>query len=154
MRLKKSSFWSKIPNWVWVLISLAVAIAIWLFAAYTWPLVFATPKAVVDAFISKAASGVLWGHVWASLSRVLSGFAIAFVVSIPVAFLMAWYDPFRHVVEPWIQFIRNIPPLAYVFLIIAALGVGQVSKVTVIFIAAFLVMVSPSIRASREWTPP
>ena len=47
MRLKKSSFWSKIPNWVWVLISLAVAIAIWLFAAYTWPLVFATPKAVV-----------------------------------------------------------------------------------------------------------
>ena len=53
MRLKKSSFWSKIPNWVWVLISLAVAIAIWLFAAYTWPLVFATPKAVVDAFISK-----------------------------------------------------------------------------------------------------
>lgn len=72
MRLKKSSFWSKIPNWVWVLISLAVAIAIWLFAAYTWPLVFATPKAVVDAFISKAASGVLWGHVWASLSRVLS----------------------------------------------------------------------------------
>ena len=82
MRLKKSSFWSKIPNWVWVLISLAVAIAIWLFAAYTWPLVFATPKAVVDAFISKAASGVLWGHVWASLSRVLSGFAIAFVVSI------------------------------------------------------------------------
>ena len=110
MRLKKSSFWSKIPNWVWVLISLAVAIAIWLFAAYTWPLVFATPKAVVDAFISKAASGVLWGHVWASLSRVLSGFAIAFVVSIPVAFLMAWYDPFRHVVEPWIQFIRNIHP--------------------------------------------
>ena len=62
MRLKKSSFWSKIPNWVWVLISLAVAIAIWLFAAYTWPLVFATPKAVVDAFISKAASGVLWGQ--------------------------------------------------------------------------------------------
>ena len=141
MKLKKSSFWSKIPNWVWLLISLGVAIALWLVAATLWPIVFATPKQVLDAFIDKAASGVLWGHVWASLSRVLSGFAIAFVVSIPVAFLMAWYDPFRHVVEPWIQFIRNIPPLAYVFLIIAALGIGQVSKVTVIFIAAFLVMV-------------
>ena len=141
MKLKKSSFWSKIPNWVWLLISLGVAIALWLVAATLWPIVFATPKQVLDAFIDKAASGVLWGHVWASLSRVLSGFAIAFVVSIPVAFLMAWYDPFRHVVEPWIQFIRNIPPLAYVFLIIAALGVGQVAKITVIFIAAFLVMV-------------
>ena len=153
MRLKKSSFWSKIPNWVWLLISLAVAIILWLLAAYSWPAVFATPKAVIDAFISKAASGVLWGHFWASLSRVLAGFAIAFVVSIPVAFLMAWYDPFRHVVEPWIQFIRNIPPLAYVFLIVAALGIGQVAKVTVIFIAAFLVMVI-TIRASRVWIPP
>ena len=108
MKLKKSSFWSKIPNWVWLLISLGVAIALWLVAATLWPIVFATPKQVLDAFIDKAAS---------------------------------WYDPFRHVVEPWIQFIRNIPPLAYVFLIIAALGIGQVSKVTVIFIAAFLVMV-------------
>ena len=93
------------------------------------------------AFIERAQSGLLWEHVWASVSRVLTGFGIAFVVSIPVAFLMAWYDPFRHVVEPWIQFIRNIPPLAYVFLIIAALGIGQTSKITVIFIAAFLVMV-------------
>lgn len=89
MKLKKSSFWSKIPNWVWLLISLAVAIGIWLLAAATWPIVFATPKAVLDAFIDKAASGVLGGHVLASLSRVLAGFAIAFVVSIPVAFLMA-----------------------------------------------------------------
>ncbi|HJF01616.1 ABC transporter permease [Flavonifractor plautii] len=141
MRLKKSSFWSKIPNGVWLLISLAVAVALWLFAAYKWPTIFATPAMVLSALVDKAASGILWEHMWASLSRVLSGFAIAFVVSIPVAFLMAWYDPFRHVVEPWIQFIRNIPPLAYVFLIIAALGVGQISKVTVIFIAAFLVMV-------------
>ena len=141
MRLKKSSFWSKIPNWVWLLISLAVAVAIWLLASYKWPTIFATPGMVFSALVDKASSGILWEHIWASLSRVLTGFAIAFVVSIPVAFLMAWYDPFRHVVEPWIQFVRNIPPLAYVFLIIAALGIGQVSKVTVIFIAAFLVMV-------------
>ena len=33
MKLKKSSFWSKIPNWVWLLISLGVAIALWLVAA-------------------------------------------------------------------------------------------------------------------------
>ena len=48
-----------------------VAIALWLVAATLWPIVFATPKQVLDAFIDKAASGVLWGHVWASLSRVL-----------------------------------------------------------------------------------
>lgn len=140
MKLKKSSFWSKIPNWVWLLISLGVAIGLWLVASSLWPVVFANPAQIWAAFTARVMDGTLAGHVWASVSRVLIGFGIAFVVAIPVAFLMAWYDPFRHVVEPWIQFIRNIP-LAYVFLIIAALGVGQVAKITVIFIAAFLVMV-------------
>ena len=54
---------------------------------------------------------------------------------------MAWYEPFQKIVEPWIQFVRNIPPLAYVFLITAALGVGNMGKVTVIVIASFLVQV-------------
>ena len=141
MKEKKVPIWSKVPSWAWALISLALAVALWLAASGTWPAVFASPEKVLAAFLERAESGLLWEHVWASVSRVLTGFGIAFVVSIPVAFLMAWYDPFRHVVEPWIQFIRNIPPLAYVFLIIAALGIGQTSKITVIFIAAFLVMV-------------
>ena len=141
MKNKKESIWSKVPSWAWALISLALAVALWLLASSKWPAVFAPPLKVWEAFASRVASGILWAHVWASVSRVLTGFGLAFVVSIPVAFLMAWYDPFRHVVEPWIQFIRNIPPLAYVFLIIAALGIGQASKITVIFIASFLVMV-------------
>ena len=141
MKKNKSSVWSKVPNWVWLCISLAVAVAIWLLASWLRPTVFATPAQVWGVFVEKLMNGTLLPHVWASLSRVLIGFGLAFVVSIPVAFLMAWYDPFRHVVEPWIQFIRNIPPLAYVFLLIAFLGIGQSSKVAVIFIAAFLVMV-------------
>ena len=141
MKLKKSSVWSKVPNWVWLLISLGVAILLWVLASMAWPLVFAPPAKVIAALVTKATDGTLWGHVLASLFRVLAGFGLAFVVAIPTAFLMAWYDPFRHVVEPWIQFIRNIPPLAYVFLVVAALGVRNPGKITVIFIAAFLVMV-------------
>lgn len=138
---KSVPLWRRVPNFVWVLISVLCAVALWLFASSQLPAVFAPPSEVWDTFVSKVESGILIQHVWASLSRVLIGFALAFVTSIPVAFLMAWYDPFRHIVEPWIQFVRNIPPLAYVFLLIAALGIGQESKVAVIFIAAFLVMV-------------
>lgn len=142
MKPNKSSFWSKIPNWVWLLISMGVAVALWLLASSAWPMIIANPVKVWNAFVSKGIDDtILWGHIWGSISRVLSGFGIAFVAAIPVAFLMVWYDPFRHVVEPWIQFIRNIPPLAYVFLLMAALGVGPQSKITVIFIASFLVMV-------------
>ena len=141
MEEKKPSIWNKVPSWAWKLISLALAILVWVLASSKWPAVFASPAKVWEAFMKLSGNGTLWKNAWASVSRVLAGFGIAFVGSIPVAFLMAWYDPFRHSVEPWIQFIRNIPPLAYVFLIIAALGIGQTSKVTVIFIAAFLVMV-------------
>ena len=47
-----------------------------------------------------------------SMISVVMGFVLGFVTSVPVAFLMAWYRPVRYIVEPWIQFIRNIPPLA------------------------------------------
>lgn len=141
MKTKKRTSGILVPPYVWLVLSFGAAILLWLFAAATWPLTFATPMQVFDALSGKIADGTLWGHIGASLSRVLAGFGIAFIVSIPVAFLMAWYDPFRHIVEPWIQFIRNIPPLAYVFLIVAALGIGTASKVTVIFIASFLIMV-------------
>ena len=53
---------------------------------------------------------------------------------------MAWYKPVRCIVEPWIQFIRNIPPLAYVPLIVIAAGVGRKPQIIVITIACFLIM--------------
>ena len=141
MDQKKVPIWAKIPNVVWVLISFACAIVLWLAASSQMPAVFAPPAEVFDAMMSQIESGRLFEHIFASLSRVLIGFGLAFVTSIPVAFLMAWYDPIRHIVEPWIQFVRNIPPLAYVFLLIAWLGIGNESKIAVIFIAAFLVQV-------------
>ena len=53
---------------------------------------------------------------------------------------MAWYLPVRNVIQPWILFIRNIPPLAYVPLIVMTVGVGRKPQVVVITIATFLTM--------------
>ena len=65
---------------------------------------------------------------------------LGFVIALPVAILMAWYKPVRYIIEPWIQFIRNIPPLAYVPLIVIAAGVGRKPQIIVITIACFLTM--------------
>lgn len=46
----------------------------------------------------------------------------------------------RYIVEPWIQFIRNIPPLAYVPLVVISAGVGRRPQVIVIWLATFLIM--------------
>ena len=71
---------------------------------------------------------------------VVCGFALGFVTAVPIAFLMAWYMPVRNILEPWIQFIRNIPPLAYVPLIVIAAGVGRRPQIIVIWLATFLIM--------------
>lgn len=138
---KKSSF--QFPHLVWLGLSLLVAIVLWIIIAKSesGSRFIAEPLKVVQALMRKGGDGTLWPHIGMSLFRVIVGFSIAFVVSIPVAFLMAWYKPFRFLVEPWIQFVRNIPPLAYIPLVIIAAGVGEESKVIVIFIAAFLTLV-------------
>lgn len=132
-----------IPKSVWICISLLAAALLWAFISSTEAggVVFASPIQVFRKMVEKVSDGTLWANVSISLFRVLAGFSLGFVASIPVAFLMGWYAPFRHVVEPWIQFVRNIPPLAYIPLIIAGAGVGEKAKVIVIFIASFLVLV-------------
>lgn len=141
MKQSQSSFWEKIPKQVWLFISFSAAIILWVFLSKTASIVFASPAVTLEKFMAKVQDGTLIVHIQSSLFRVLVGFGLGFVCSIPLAFLMVWYAPFRHVVEPWIQFIRNIPPLAYIYLVIVGAGVGEASKVIVIFIASFLVMV-------------
>ncbi len=132
----------KIPKGVWLLISLAAALLVWTLlsinpsTARVFPnaiKVFASTKTMIDR-------GLLFKDIQSSLISVLLGFAIGFITAVPVAFLMAWYRPVRFIIEPWIQFIRNIPPLAYVPLVVIAVGVGRTPQVIVIWLATFLTM--------------
>lgn len=143
MEQKKQSLANRIPPKVWLLISFAVAMLVWYIMSIIPTTARAFPNIVVtfEGLMRMVERGAFWEDLSSSLISVALGYVIGFVIALPVAILMAWYVPVRNILEPWIQFIRNIPPLAYVFLIIAALGVGQVAKITVIFIAAFLVMV-------------
>lgn len=138
-----SKFIASIPGWVWLLISILAALLLWVAVASTsaGSVVFAKPWEVFLKLIAKLQDGSLWPHISISLFRVIGGFSLGFIVSIPVAFLMGWYAPFRNLISPWIQFVRNIPPLAYIPLIIVGAGVSEKAKIIVIFIASFLVLV-------------
>lgn len=146
MKEKKSDFGlqiKKLPNWIWAMISLLLAVCLLQLLSIMpkTEMVFSSPLSILAAFMKKAADGTIWRHIGISLFRVFAGFAFGFIVAVPVAFLMGWYKIFRNLVEPWIQFIRNIPPIAYIPLVIAGVGVGEEAKVVVIFIATFLVNV-------------
>lgn len=100
----------------------------------------ALPELLNDGSSSEFERFLLVKHIRWSFQRVLLGWAIAFAAAIPTAFLMGWYRTFRDIVDPWIQFLRTIPPIALIPMVILLMGTGEKAKITVIFITAFLVM--------------
>ena len=102
---------------------------------------FPTPPEVVAKAAELWSNGTLAEDVLASLGRVLSGFLLGSLVAVPVGFLMGWYTVARGLLEPWIQFFRTIPPLALLPLVLVLMGIGELPKVFVIFLAAFLACV-------------
>lgn len=139
---KKSGFADRIPHWAWLLISLAAAFGLWLLLSVmpSTSRAFPNPVKVFGSMKTMIERNVLFSDIAYSLRSVLLGYLFGFIIAVPVAFLMAWYKPVRYVIEPWIQFVRNIPPLAYVPLIVIAAGVGMRPQVIVITIACFLTM--------------
>ena len=137
---KKSNL--QIPPWGWLIISLLVAMLLWFFLSVNEKTARSFPflPAIIQALGTVISRGILAEDFISSMISVLAGFALGFVTAVPVAFLMAWYLPVRNILEPWIQFIRNIPPLAYVPLVVIAVGVGRKPQIIVIWLATFLIM--------------
>lgn len=102
---------------------------------------FPPPDLVVIRAIELLQAGILQEDILASLGRVLAGFLLGSALAIPVGFLMGWYTVARGIFEPWIQFFRTIPPLALLPLVLVLLGIGEIPKIFVIFLAAFLACV-------------
>lgn len=133
---------SNIPKWAWLLLSFVAAMILWYLLSLNPKTARSFPNLVVTfrSQFTMIERGVFWEDISSSLISVCAGFAIGFALSLPTAILMAWYIPVRKILEPWIQFIRNIPPLAYVPLVVISAGVGRKAQIIVITIATFLIM--------------
>ena len=79
----------------------------------------------------------LFGHCVASLRRVLGGVAAALAAGIPLGLLMGRSARLRSLVNPFVEILRPIPPLAWVPIAILWLGIGDGSAVFIIFLGAF-----------------
>ncbi|WP_228479763.1 ABC transporter permease [Microbacterium abyssi] len=121
-------------------VSIVGGIAIW-WALAESGLQLPTPPEVLQKSIQMWNAGIVQEDVIASLARVLTGFLLGTAAAIPVGFLMGWYTAARGLFEPWIQFFRTIPPLALLPLVLVLMGIGELPKVFVIFLAAFLACV-------------
>lgn len=142
MNKKSGSLASRIPARAWLLISFLAALVVWSILSVIPATSRSFPNIIVTIQQIKVMwdRGVLLTDIGSSLISVGLGYVLGFVLALPVAILMAWYLPVRNILQPWILFIRNIPPLAYVPMIVLAAGVGRKPQVITITIATFLTM--------------
>lgn len=108
------------------------------------PLFLPSPAAVWNKFILAATEGfansTLLEHTLTSLSRVFGAFFLACVTAIPIGVMMGVSRIVRGVFDPPIEFYRPLPPLAYLPLVIIWFGIGEFSKVFLIYLAIFAPM--------------
>lgn len=97
------------------------------------PFILTPFSKVIQALIRLVTSGEMSGHVFSSLRRAFSGFALAMTLGIPVGILMGWFKRFERVVDPLLQVFRNTSILALFPVFILILGLGELSKVAIIF---------------------
>ncbi|HEX2651520.1 MAG TPA: ABC transporter permease [Burkholderiales bacterium] len=81
-----------------------------------------------------------WLQIAASMGRALAGFVIAVLVGVPVGIFIGSSRMFDAVVSPFLAFIRPIPPIAFVPLFVFYFGIGELSKIALIFLTSFLYM--------------
>lgn len=80
-------------------------------------------------------SASLWQHTFASLGRVLIALFAAILIGVPIGILMGTNRTIKAIFDPLLEFYRPIPPLAYLPLLVIWLGIGEVTKITLIFLA-------------------
>jgi NitT/TauT family transport system permease protein len=141
--LKPSIFWditSGIPQnlrWMLMAISIITPLVLWaVVSSQGWvkPLFLPSPMAVWQAIADLWGSGDLQKDIIYSVLRVLIGFILAVIVSIPLGIMMGTFGSIRALFEPIIGILRYMPAPAFIPLLVLYFGVGEIPKVLLIFI--------------------
>lgn len=125
--------------------TLAVILALWWAVAALHlvnPLFLPPPGQVLQKLVVISGpqgfmDATLWQHLVASLSRIVLALLAAVIVGIPVGIAMGLSPTVRGVLDPLIELYRPVPPLAYLPLMVIWFGIGETSKILLIYLAIF-----------------
>jgi len=141
--------WRRVANRVGLpLVSLIAFFIVWQLAAASeiWNQTFVPyPSTVWRALVDVStvhdgvrgyAGYLLWEHLYMTLRRVLAGVLIGVTIGVVLGLLMGSIGWVRSILEPWLTFLRALPPLAYFFLLVIWLGIDEAPKITLLALAA------------------
>ncbi|WP_410211551.1 taurine ABC transporter permease TauC [Aquirhabdus sp.] len=122
---------------------LGVLLIWWLITTLGWikPLFLPAPSTVLARFLSLSSDGYLgtslWQHTGASLRRISLALLAAILIAVPTGIAIGQSRVIRGIIDPLVEFYRPIPPLAYLPLIVIWFGIGEFSKILLIYLAIF-----------------
>lgn len=130
----------------------ALLFAVWWIATITgWvkPIFLPSPGAVWAKMMELAVDGTLWTDAGISIYRMLVGFLIASALAIPIGIMIGCFKTWEAAIEPFVDFVRYMPVVAFVPLTILWAGTSDIQKFVIIFIGTFfqqVLMVMDSVK--------
>lgn len=124
--------------------AVVVLLIVWeLGSVFSWfnPKFIPPISSVWAAFTNTLANGYngfsLGAHLWASMRRLLIAIIVAFAIAVPLGLLAGSNKVIHAILDPFIEFYRALPPLAYYTLLVLWFGIGDMSKITLLTLNAF-----------------
>lgn len=132
----------KWERFFWPVLASALLLALW-YCSVIWTAtkVFPSPLNVKRGMLELLQKHVLWGDIVDSLRRVAIGFGTASLLGIPLGLTLGWYPAVNQVVNPVMQILRPISPIAWIPVAIIFFGVGDKAAIFLIFLGAFFPIV-------------
>ncbi len=126
----------------------AVLLAAWHIAVHRQSVhLLPDPLQVARGFLELIERGLLFKYIVASLFRVTWGFCLAAAIGIPAGLAIGWYRRTEMALNPIIQILRPISPLAWIPIAILWFGVGDLAAIFLIFLASLLPLTLTAINA-------
>lgn len=140
--MSTSTAMSRWERWLWPVFASALFLVLWRYAVlWTGTRVFPSPGEVEHGLAQLVHGGVLWRDIIDSLRRVAIGYFAAVGFGIPLGLLFGWYPELNQVVNPVVQILRPISPIAWIPVAILFFGVGDDAAVFLVFLGAFFPIV-------------
>lgn len=138
-------------GWIYI-VSVVSMLALWQLIAslFFTAAFFPTPLIVLQKGIETVADGSIFQHINISLQRILTGFFIGSALGAPIGLLMGSFRPVRAFFDPYIQFFRFVPSIAWLTPAVIWFGIGETSKVLIIvYTTIFIVIINTIVGVSN-----
>lgn len=108
---------------------------------------------VIKEMVRLIGTGELLAHIQISLFRSLTGFFLGLLVAIPLGLLIGWFKKFEKFIDPLIQTFRNLSVLSILPAFVLFFGIGEVSKIAVVFWAVLWAVIINTISGVKNVDP-